>query len=134
MIIQEVRSNGATAKMQVLQQASRGLRLPLITEDLMLKMRRERRQCSQFLQKAIALRKTRPPLFMVSLSVPKILMRLFSVITENTMMSFTYVELNLGKRFSQDQLICRMHSLFFSTKGKPSDALKPFEGNIYKIR
>lgn len=45
-----------------------------------------------------------------------------------------YVELNLGKKALQRPIDMQNARLILSTKGSPSDILKPFEGNIYKIR
>lgn len=45
-----------------------------------------------------------------------------------------YVELNLGKKALQRPIDMQNAKLILSTKGSPSDILKPFEGNIYKIR
>lgn len=45
-----------------------------------------------------------------------------------------YVELNLGKKILPRPIDMQRAKLILSTKGAPSAQLRPFEGNIYRIR
>ncbi len=87
-----------------------------------------------FYKKAIALRKETPALVYGEFKrAENIGAPLFCYYREYNGELY-YVELNLGKKTLPRPIDMQGAKLILSTKGTPSVQLKPFEGNIYKIR
>ncbi len=86
-----------------------------------------------FYKKMIALRKSTPALVYGSFERKPAKAPLFCYYREYEGEKY-YVELNLGKKPMARPFSAGCYELIASTQGKPSDILKPFEGNLYKVK
>lgn len=86
-----------------------------------------------FYKKMIALRKSTPALVYGSFERKPAKAPLFCYYREYEGEKY-YVELNLGKKPMARPFAAGCYELIASTHGKPSDILKPFEGNLYKVK
>lgn len=86
-----------------------------------------------FYKKMIALRKSTPALIYGSFERKPAKAPLFCYVREYAGEKY-YVELNLGKKPAERPSAAGCYELLASTHGKPSDKLRPFEGNLYRVK
>ena len=87
-----------------------------------------------FYKKAIALRKSTPALVYGTFSRAENIKAPVYCYYREYKGELYYVELNLGKSVKERPIDVSGAKLQLSTKGKPTEMLRPFEGNIYKVR
>lgn len=87
-----------------------------------------------FYKKAIALRKSTPALVYGTFSRAENIKAPVYCYYREYKGELYYVELNLGKSVKERPIDVSGAKLLLSTKGKPAEMLRPFEGNIYKVR
>lgn len=86
-----------------------------------------------FYKKMISLRKNTPALIYGSFERKAAKAPLFCYYREYEGEKY-YAELNLGKKAMPRPFSANCYQLVASTHGKPSDTLRPFEGNLYKVK
>lgn len=86
-----------------------------------------------FYKKMIALRKSTPALVYGTFERKPAKAPLFCYTREYEGEKY-YIELNLGKKPMARPVAAGCYELVASTHGKPADNLRPFEGNLYKVK